>query len=355
MYKTINCGDVGTEQISRSVTLAGWVHRRRDHGNLIFIDLRDRDGIVQIVFNPESAPDAHRDAESLRNEWVIQVTGAVVLRPEGTENPNLPSGQVEVSADRLVVLNESKTPPFYVNEDSEVDELLRLKYRYLDLRRAGMRESLVVRHRVVKFIRDFLDQRDFLEIETPIPDQKHSGGRAGLPRSQQTSSRPVSMRFPSRLSKLKQLLMVAGVEKYFQIARCFRDEDLRADRQPEHTQLDLEMSFVEEDDVLDLIEELFTSLVDSMFPERWILRPFPRNHLRGGHGAIWHRQAGPALRPRDGGHYRHRRRHRLSRLPLGDRSRRHCEGFQGPWMPPPTPDVRLTSSLSSPRPMAPAA
>ena len=275
MYKTINCGDVGTEQISRSVTLAGWVHRRRDHGNLIFIDLRDRDGIVQIVFNPESAPDAHRDAESLRNEWVIQVTGAVVLRPEGTENPNLPSGQVEVSADRLVVLNESKTPPFYVNEDSEVDELLRLKYRYLDLRRAGMRESLVVRHRVVKFIRDFLDQRDFLEIETPIlikstpegardylvPSRLHPGQFYALPQSPQ---------------QLKQLLMVAGVEKYFQIARCFRDEDLRADRQPEHTQLDLEMSFVEEDDVLDLIEELFTSLVDSMFPERWILRPFPR-------------------------------------------------------------------------------
>ena len=275
MYKTISCGDVRTEHVGRSVTLAGWVHRRRDHGSLIFIDLRDREGIVQAVFNPESAPDIHRDAEALRNEWVVQVTGQVVRRPEGTENPNLPSGEVEVSADHLVVLNESKTPPFYVNEDSEVDELLRLKYRYLDLRRSGMRESLVVRHRVVKFIRDFLDERGFLEIETPIlikstpegardylvPSRLHPGHFYALPQSPQ---------------QLKQLLMVAGVEKYFQIARCFRDEDLRADRQPEHTQLDLEMSFVEEDDVLDLIEELFTSLVDSLFLERWILRPFPR-------------------------------------------------------------------------------
>ena len=275
MYKTISCGDVGTDHIGRSVTLAGWVHRRRDHGSLIFIDLRDSNGIVQIVFNPESTPETHRDAEALRNEWVVQVTGQVVSRPEGTENPNLPSGQVEVSADRLVVLNESKTPPFYVNDDSEVDELLRLKYRYLDLRRSGMRETLAVRHRVVKFIRDFLDQRDFLEIETPIlikstpegardylvPSRLHPGQFYALPQSPQ---------------QLKQLLMVAGVEKYFQIARCFRDEDLRADRQPEHTQLDLEMSFVEQDDVLDLIEELFTSLVDSLFKERWVLRPFPR-------------------------------------------------------------------------------
>ena len=275
MLKTISCGDVRAEHLDETVTLAGWVHRRRDHGNLIFIDLRDRAGIVQVVFNPEMAPDAHRSAENLRNEWVAQVVGRVARRPSGTENPNLATGDVEVVAESLVVLNESKTPPFYVNEEEEVDELLRLKYRYVDLRRPGMRDTLVTRHRVVQFIRQFLDQRGFLEIETPILIKSTPEGA----RDYLVPSRLYPGKFyalPQSPQQLKQLLMVSGVEKYFQIARCFRDEDPRADRQPEHTQLDLEMSFVEEDDVLDLIEELYTDLVEKLFPEKRILRPFPR-------------------------------------------------------------------------------
>ena len=251
------------------------MHRRRNHGSLIFIDLRDRDGVTQVVFNPEIAPNAHSTAEAFRSEWVVQVKGEVSLRPEGTENRNIRTGSVEVVATEATVLNESLTPPFYVNEDTDVDELLRLQYRYLDLRRPAMRNALIVRHRVVKFIRDFLDQRGFLEIETPIlikstpegardylvPSRLYPGSFYALPQSPQ---------------QLKQLLMAAGIERYFQIARCFRDEDLRADRQPEHTQLDLEMSFVDEEDVLDLIEELFTALVETVVPDKAVLSPFPR-------------------------------------------------------------------------------
>ena len=275
MLKTINCGDVRPDHVGKSVTLAGWVHRRRDHGSLVFIDLRDREGIVQVVFNPETSPDAHVTAETLRNEWVIQVVGQVVRRLEGTENPNLATGAVEIAAETVAVLNESKTPPFYINEEEEVDELLRMKYRYLDLRRASMRNALATRHRVVKFMRDFLDKRSFLEVETPILIKSTPEGA----RDYLVPSRIYPGRFyalPQSPQQLKQLLMVAGVEKYFQIARCFRDEDPRADRQPEHTQLDLEMSFVDQDDVLDLIEELYTDLVDALFPEKWVVRPFPR-------------------------------------------------------------------------------
>ena len=275
MLKSISCGSLKAEHAGQTATLAGWVHRRRDHGSLIFIDIRDRDGLTQIVFNPEIAPDAHRTAERFRNEWVIQVSGEVALRPEGTENPGLSTGSIELMASETSVLNESLTPPFYINEESDVDELLRMQYRYLDLRRPSMRDMLILRHKVVKFIRDFLDKRGFLEVETPIlikstpegardylvPSRLYPGSFYALPQSPQ---------------QLKQLLMASGVEKYFQIARCFRDEDPRADRQPEHTQLDMEMSFVEEDDVLGLIEELYTALIDTVTPDKRVLRPFPR-------------------------------------------------------------------------------
>lgn len=276
MFKTVSCGDVRREHAGKVVTLSGWIHRRRDHGSLTFIDLRDREGIVQVVFNQENTFDAHTAAGALRTEWVVTVVGQVQQRPEGTENPELATGEVEVAAEQLTVLNESKTPPFYVNDEStDVDELLRMKYRYVDLRRAGMRDTMIVRHRVVKYIRDFLDRRGFLEIETPIlikstpegardflvPSRLYPGQFYALPQSPQ---------------QLKQLLMVSGIEKYFQIARCFRDEDPRADRMVEHTQLDLEMSFVEEDDILGLAEELYTSLVESLFPDKWMLKPFPR-------------------------------------------------------------------------------
>ncbi len=275
MLKSHSCGELSKRHVGTKVTLAGWVDRRRDHGNLIFIDLRDREGIVQVVFNPEISKSCHKIADEMRSEYVVRVSGEVALRPPGTENPKLATGDIEVIAHNTDILNPSKTSPFYINEDIEVDENLRLKYRYLDLRRARMKENLLLRYRVVKFIRDFLDAKGFIEIETPIlikstpegardylvPSRLHPGEFYALPQSPQ---------------QLKQLLMVAGMEKYFQIARCFRDEDTRADRQPEFTQLDLEMSFVEEEDILNLLEELFTSMVETVKPDLRMIKPFPR-------------------------------------------------------------------------------
>ena len=273
------CSELDLGRVGSKVTLAGWVNRRRDHGGLIFVDLRDRSGIVQVVFNPDTAPEAHEVGEQARAEWVLRVVGQVEKRPDGTENPRLPTGAVEVHAVEAEVLNPSKTPPFYISEEQAVDEALRLNYRYLDLRRDGMQQNLLLRHRTIKFIRDFLDDRGFVEIETPIlikstpegardylvPSRLQHGSFYALPQSPQ---------------QLKQLLMVSGFEKYFQIARCFRDEDLRADRQPEFTQLDLEMSFVSEEDILALIEELYVQVVEAMTPEKSVARPFPRLDYR---------------------------------------------------------------------------
>ena len=231
--------------------------------------------MVQVVFNPELAPEAYQLAEQVRTEWVIQVEGTVARRPAGSENPAMPTGAVEVVVDQVQVLNSSLTPPFYITDDVEADEGLRLKYRYLDLRRPKMQQALILRHRVVKYIRDFLDARDFLEIETPIlikstpegardflvPSRLQKGSFYALPQSPQ---------------QLKQLLMVAGIERYFQIARCFRDEDLRADRQPEFTQLDLEMSFVTQAEILQLTEDLYTGMIEALTPDKSLIKPFPR-------------------------------------------------------------------------------
>ena len=275
MLRSADCGSLGKSDSGTDVTLAGWVGRRRDHGGIIFLDLRDRSGAVQVVFNPETAATATGIAEDLRQEWVVQVKGTVQDRPSGSENPAMPTGEVEVMAAEVVVLNRSLTPPFYIAEDAEADESLRLRYRYLDLRRPPMLRNLVLRHRVVKYIRDFLDDRDFLEIETPILIKSTPEGARDflVPSRLQPGS---FYALPQSPQQMKQLLMVSGVERYFQIARCFRDEDMRADRQPEFTQLDLEMSFVDEDDILALTEELYTGMVESVAPNKKLRKPFPR-------------------------------------------------------------------------------
>jgi aspartyl-tRNA synthetase len=228
-----------------------------------------------VVFNPETAADATRIAEEVRGEWVVQVKGTVNRRPEGSENPAMDTGDIEILTTEITVLNRSLTPPFYIEEDSEADESLRLRYRYLDLRRPPMLRNLTLRHQVVKYIRDFLSDRDFLEIETPILIKSTpEGARDFLVPSRMQPGKFYAL--PQSPQQMKQLLMVAGVERYFQIARCFRDEDLRADRQLEFTQLDLEMSFVEEDDILDLTEALYTGMIESVSPEKKLRKPFPR-------------------------------------------------------------------------------
>ncbi|HXZ29719.1 MAG TPA: aspartate--tRNA ligase [Dehalococcoidia bacterium] len=274
MLKSHNCGELRKNHAGQKVTLAGWVHRRRDHGGKIFIDLRDREGIVQIVFDPQTSQEAYQIADALRSEYVVQVIGEVAVRPKGTENRKLVTGDIEVIAKEAVMLNPSKTPPFYISEDEEVEESLCLKNRYLYLRRPRMKDNLLLRHKVIKFIRDFLDAKGFVEIETPILIKSTpEGARDYLVPSRVNPGKFYAL--PQSPQQLKQILMVAGFDKYFQIARCFRDEDLRADRQPEFTQLDLEMSFVEAPDILQLMEKLFTSLVKTVKPDMRLLEPFP--------------------------------------------------------------------------------
>ena len=276
MLKSLNCGELRPEHDGQQVTLAGWVNRWRDQGGVIFIDLRDRSGICQVVAELENAPAAHACASQARNEYVLQVSGLVRIRPAGTANPELDTGDMEVLASDLQVLNPAKTPPFYINREDSIDETLRMKHRYLDLRRPKMQGNMLLRHRAVKFIRDWLDERDFVEIETPILFKTTpEGARDFLVPSRLQPGRFYAL--PQSPQQLKQMLMVAGYERYFQIARCFRDEDLRGQRQPEFTQLDLEMSFVEREDVMALNESLMTALTQTVAPQRKLQQtPFPR-------------------------------------------------------------------------------
>jgi aspartyl-tRNA synthetase len=259
-YRSAWAGDVRAEAVGQELRVAGWVHRRRDHGGLIFIDLRDRSGLLQLVFRPGEAAEAHAAAHRLRSEDVLCATGTLARREEGTVNPDLPTGEVELGVSEFELLSDAETPPFQVDDDDELDEALRLRHRYLDLRRERMRSGIELRHEVVRKMREHLNAEDFLEIETPIltrstpegardylvPSRTHQGSWYALPQSPQL---------------FKQLLMVAGYERYYQIARCFRDEDQRADRQAEFTQLDLELSFVEEDDVIDLCDRLLQAVL----------------------------------------------------------------------------------------------
>ena len=275
MLKSHYCGELGAGEAGQAVTLAGWVHRRRDHGGLIFLDIRDSTGIVQVVVNPQTAAAAHAVASEARNEYVLQVRGSVARRRPGTENAAMATGDIEVVAGELTLLNAARTPPFYINEESAVDELLRLRYRYLDLRRETMHDNIVLRSRVVHYIRSFLQERGFSEIETPIlANPTPEGARDYLVPSRVNPGSFYAL--PQSPQQFKQLLMVAGLERYFQIARCFRDEDLRADRQPEFTQLDLEMSFVEQEDVLQLTEALYAGLARDLRPDLQLATPFPR-------------------------------------------------------------------------------
>lgn len=271
--RTHSCGDLRAPDIGRQVTLMGWVAKRRDHGGVIFADLRDRDGLTQVVFRPDLSPEIHRNAEAIRNEFVLAVKGRVESRPEGMANPNLSTGEIDVEASELKILNESETPPFLIDAGSDANEEIRLRHRYLDLRRPDIQADILLRHRISQATRRRLSDDGFIEVETPflmkstpegardylVPSRINPGHFYALPQSPQT---------------YKQLIMVAGFDRYFQIVRCFRDEDLRGDRQPEFTQIDIEMSFVNEEDVMDAAERLtaglFKDILDIDLP-----RPFP--------------------------------------------------------------------------------
>jgi aspartyl-tRNA synthetase len=272
--RTLYCGQLGADQIDKEVILMGWAHRRRDHGGVIFVDFRDREGIVQIVFNPEYSPAAHQEAHRIRSEFVLAVRGMVRRRPEGMINPDLKTGTVEVMVDELEILNESQTPPFSLETDGDISENVRLKYRYLDLRRPHLQKNIILRSRVAAETRNYFQGEGFIEIETPfltkstpegardylVPSRVNKGTFYALPQSPQI---------------FKQLLMVSGFDRYFQIVKCFRDEDLRADRQPEFTQIDVEMSFITEDDIMGIMEGLMAHLFAKCL-DKQVSLPFPR-------------------------------------------------------------------------------
>ena len=272
--RTGYCGDFRISDVGKEVVLNGWVHRRRDHGGLIFIDLRDRTGIIQLVFDPKYSKDSFEIAQELKNEWVIGVRGQIVKRPSGSENPKIPTGEVEVLVDRIKIFSKANVLPFNVNEEEKIDEYIRLKYRFLDLRRPRLQKNLELRHLVTQSVRKYLSDNGFWEVETPIltrstpegardylvPSRIHRGKFYALPQSPQL---------------FKQMLMVAGIDRYFQVARCFRDEDLRADRQPEFTQIDIEASFIDEEDIFNIVEGLMYSIFKEVLDIELSL-PFPR-------------------------------------------------------------------------------
>jgi len=274
LTRTCGCGEVTAAQVGTEVTLCGWVARRRDHGGLVFVDLRDRSGIVQVVFNPDYDPTAFALADRLRSEYVVAVRGRLVARAPEAVNPKLATGQWELQALELRLLNAAKTPPFYIEDGVEVDETVRLKYRYLDLRRPEMQQGLLLRHKVTKAVRDYFDGRGFVEVETPmLTKSTPEGARDYLVPSRVNPGEFYAL--PQSPQLFKQLLMVAGMEKYVQIVRCFRDEDLRADRQPEFTQVDVEMSFIQRDDVLRIMEGLVAEVFQKALGVT-VPTPFPR-------------------------------------------------------------------------------
>jgi len=274
MHRTHTCGELTAKNLEKRVTLAGWVHRRRDHGGLIFIDLRDRYGLTQIVFNPAKSKELHDAATALRGEYVVAVEGEVCLRPKGTENPKIKTGEIEIAVSKLTVLNIAQTPPFEIEDESQISEELRFTYRFVDLRRKSARDKLIIRHKVCHITRNFLEGEGFVEVETPILTKSTpEGARDYLVPSRLNPGKFYAL--PQSPQLFKQILMVAGMDRYFQIAKCFRDEDLRADRQPEFTQLDIEMSFVDVDDVLDLTERLIKAIFKEAIGVE-LKTPFPR-------------------------------------------------------------------------------
>lgn len=272
--RTHRCGELQKQQVGQTVVLNGWVQRRRDHGMVIFIDLRDRTGITQVVFNAERNLPCHQAAHALRSECVVSVTGQVMARPEESKNPDLPTGEIEVFVDEVEVLNEAKTPPFLIEDDADVTEAIRLKYRFLDLRRPRMQGLLQLRHSIMQTTRGFLNGEGFLEVETPILTKSTpEGARDYLVPSRVNPGQFFAL--PQSPQLFKQVLMVSGVDRYYQIARCFRDEDLRNDRQPEFTQIDLEMSFVDREQIMGLMERMIVTIFNKVGSVQ-LLTPFPR-------------------------------------------------------------------------------
>jgi len=274
MMRTATCGQLNKNDVNKEVVLCGWVHRRRDHGKLIFIDIRDRYGLTQVVFNPKEYPEVKTLSEQLRPEFVILLKGKVGLRPKGSENPKIPTGEVEVVAAHLEILNPAQTPAFEIDDMLEVSEELKLTYRYLDLRRTSVMGVLLLRHRICQYMRNYFDKAGFVDVETPILTKSTpEGARDFLVPSRLSPGQFFAL--PQSPQLFKQILMVSGLDRYFQIAKCFRDEDLRSDRQLEFTQLDLEMSFINEEDIYGLVENLFQEIFKNVLGKD-LKTPFPR-------------------------------------------------------------------------------